>query len=210
MRWRKRVLVCLLSLIAVVPDILSTIIKDIISFQSESDHWCHSPSQCFVHHRPNNGNVCNNKRYDLIWMLLTEDMRGWISISQYHMNCYHGCLSFSLQILSWSRGLFGRVIKSHDTAWLTRRSFSKRKLYICLHLFLASANPSKHKNVQSVILMWIAATHLLFRKSVTTTRWILHYLINIHEPGSLFRLFLRLWNFTKWILKLPPICWTVT
>lgn len=102
MRWRMRVLVCLLSLIAVVPDILSTIIKVIISFQSESDHWCHSPSQRIVHHRPNNGNVCNNKRYDLIWMLLTEDMRGWILIcSQYHMNCYHSCLSFSLQIFSY-------------------------------------------------------------------------------------------------------------
>lgn len=102
MRWRMRVLVCLLSLIAVVPDILSTIIKDIISFHSESDHWCHSPSQRIVHLRPNNGNVCNNKRYDLIWMLLTEDMRGWILIcSQYHMNCYHSCLSFSLQIFSY-------------------------------------------------------------------------------------------------------------
>lgn len=102
MRWRMRVLVCLLSLITVVPDILSTIIKVIISFQSESDHWCHSPSQRIVHHRPNNGNVCNNKRYDLIWMLLTEDMRGWILIcSQYRMHCYHSCLSFSFQIFSY-------------------------------------------------------------------------------------------------------------
>lgn len=97
-----RVLVCLLSLIAVIPDNFSTIINDIISFQSESHHWCHSPSERFVHHRPNISTVCNNKRYDLIWMLLTEDMRGWILIcSQYHVNCYHTCLSFPLQIFSY-------------------------------------------------------------------------------------------------------------
>lgn len=60
-------------------------------------------------------------------MLLTEDMRGWILIcSQYHMNCYHTCLSFSLQyiFLCESHGLFGRDIKSYGMA----RLFSKVSL----------------------------------------------------------------------------------
>lgn len=113
MRWRMRALVCLLSLIAVIPDIFSTIINDMISFQSESHHWCHSPSKRFVHHRPNNSTVCNNKRYDLIWMLLTEDMRGWILIClQYHV--ITSFFSPSDIFFYESRGLFGKDIKRYD------------------------------------------------------------------------------------------------
>lgn len=118
MRWRMRVSVCLLSLIAVVPDILSTIISDIISFQPESHHWCHLPSQHNEHHRPNSSTVCNNKRYHLIWMLLTEDMRrmdiNLLAIS--HELLSH--LSFSLQIYFLIWGLWF-VISWYGMIWPT-------------------------------------------------------------------------------------------
>lgn len=110
-------------------------------------------------------------------MLLAEDMRGWILIcSQYHMNCYHTCLSFSLQIFSYVSLVVCLGGTLNHTVWLDcsvkflfHAIFSLNEK-ICLHHFLASANHNKQKNLQSVILMWLAATHLLFRKSVTTTR----------------------------------------
>lgn len=134
-------------------------------------------------------------------MLLTEDMRGWILIcSQYHMNCYHTCLSFSLQIFSYVSlvvclgGTLNHTVRLDcSVKFLFHAIFSSNEkiLHLSSPLF-GLCQPQQTKKCE-VSYPNVASGHSpAFQKISHNYQVNMHYLINIYEPSSLFRLFLRL------------------